>query len=120
MKKDLESREDVKLMVDSFYEKVNRDKLLGPIFNDFAGVNWDSHLEKMYDFWNTILFARGNYKGSPFPKHAPLPIQKEHFDRWIKVFHENMDEHFEGPKATDAKSRVVIIGYTFHSKMNQS
>lgn len=115
--KDLETEDDIKLMVDSFYQKVNEDELLSPIFNDFAGVSWDQHLSKMYNFWNTILFARGDYKGSPFPKHAPLPVSKDHFERWVSLFEKNMDEHFKGEKAEDAKNRARIISWTFQSKM---
>lgn len=65
-KYDIKTKEDVKLMVDSFYDKVNADEILSPIFNDFSKVNWDKHLPKMYDFWSSVLFAEGNYKGNTF------------------------------------------------------
>ena len=117
--KDIESEADVKLMVDSFYAKVQQDDLIGPIFGTVAGVDWDAHLPKMYNFWNTIIFARGDYKGSPFDKHIPLPISKPHFERWLSLFNQNMDELFVGPKADEIKQRAYVIGWTFESKMSQ-
>ena len=61
----LESIEDIKLMVDSFYDKMNQDDLLSPVFNEHAKIDWETHLPKMYNFQDTILFSRGDYKGSP-------------------------------------------------------
>ena len=80
-KSDLTTEADIKFMVDSFYDKVNQDDLLEPVFNDVAKINWDHHLPRMYNFWNTILFSRGDYKGSPYQKHEVLPVFKDHFDR---------------------------------------
>lgn len=115
--KDIETREDVVLMVDTFYHKVQNDELIGPVFNDIAKVDWESHLPIMYGFWTNILLGTGEYNGRPFPKHIPLPIGKEHFDRWIALFHENMDEHFHGKNADLIKQRAVNIGGVFHSKL---
>jgi len=117
--KDLSSGDGVKLLVDSFYEKVNQDDLLSPIFNEFADVNWESHLPRMYEFWDTILFYKGSYKGSPFPKHVPLPIEKMHFDRWISLFNSTVDEHFKGEMADEAKLRALSIATVFQSKISQ-
>lgn len=117
MKTDITSEEDIRLMVDSFYTKVNADELLSPIFNDIAKINWNTHLPRMYNFWNTILFFRGDYKGNPFEKHSPLPIHAEHFSRWLLLFHTTIDELFDGPNAEEAKLRARTIGWTFQSKM---
>lgn len=117
-KTDIATREDVKLMVDTFYDKVNADDVLSPIFNDFAKVDWEKHMPRMYEFWSTILLSNGDYKGSPFDKHIPLPIDKSHFDRWISIFLGNIDEHFEGPMTEDAKLRAQTISFTFQTKLD--
>ncbi|AFM03089.1 truncated hemoglobin [Bernardetia litoralis DSM 6794] len=116
-KQDIKNEEDIKLLVDTFYDKVNQNILLSPIFNDFAHVNWESHLPTMYRFWNGILFGEGGYKGSPFEKHIPLPIDKTHFENWLILFKETVDALFEGNKADEAKQRATIIAYTFQSKL---
>ncbi len=117
MKREITEAADVKQMVDSFYEKVNQDSLLSPVFNDFAKVDWESHLPKMYLFWESILFATGSYQGQPFQKHIPLPISLDHFERWIELFVTNVDEKFVGEKAELAKQRAHTIAHIFKTKL---
>lgn len=114
---DLETPEDVKTLVDAFYEKVNRDALLAPVFNEIANVDWAAHLPTMYRFWESMLFGSGNYQGAPFPKHAVLPVEQEHFERWLALFVETIDENFSGPKSEEAKNRAVSIADTFAQRM---
>lgn len=116
-KKDIENKEDIKLMVDTFYDKVNKDEMLSAIFNDFSGVNWEKHLPIMYNFWNTLIFGGRDYKGSPFDKHVPLPVNKDHFDKWIELFNENLDEQFEGEITNSVKTRAKTIALTFQYKL---
>ena len=114
--KDLSSFDDIKALVDSFYDRVNRDDVLGPIFNDVAKVDWEHHLPTMYSFWNSMLFRTGDYKGRPWPKHAVLPLKQEQFERWVKLFCETVDSLFEGPKAKEAKSVALSIADTFQTR----
>src|SRR4051812_13397561 len=101
--RDITTAEDIRTLVDSFYEKVPRDELLAPIFNDVARVDWAEHLPIMYRFWESMLLGAGTYQGAAFPKHALLPLQKEHFTRWLTLFVETVNAHFTGPKAEEAK-----------------
>ena len=117
--KDIENKDDIKLMVDSFYDKVNQDELLSYVFNDFSKTNWDTHLPKMYDFWNTLIFAAAEYKGNPFAAHTTLPVKKEHFSNWIGIFNANMDELFQGEIAEATKKRAQMIAQVFQSKLIQ-
>lgn len=117
VKNDIKTREDVVFMVDSFYEKVNNDSRLSPIFNGFAEVDWDEHLPKMYSFWNTLIFSTPDYKGNPFAAHVPLPVSKIHFDTWISIFTQNIDEHFAGAIAESTKQRAASIATIFQSKL---
>ena len=114
---DLSTAEDVRTLVDSFYDKVTRDDLLGPIFNDVAHVDWATHLPIMYRFWESMLLGAGTYQGAPFPKHAVLPVQKEHFARWLALFVETVEAHFSGPTADEAKGRAASIADTFAQRM---
>ena len=71
-RKNLESRDDIELLVNTFYEKVRSDALLGFIFDDVAAVNWETHLPKMYSFWETVVLGSGTYRGNPLGAHAKL------------------------------------------------
>ncbi len=50
MKKDVIQMDDVKILVDSFYGKVQKDALLKNIFNTIIQDRWAAHMEKMYTF----------------------------------------------------------------------
>lgn len=103
-KSDIATEDDIKLLVDSFYQKVNADTLLSPVFNDVARVDWEEHLPTMYTFWSSLLFRSGKYRGYPWPKHAVLPVNAAHFSRWLTLFKETVDEYFAGAKAVEAKN----------------
>lgn len=116
-KVDISHPKDVKLLVDEFYGKVQVDDLLGPIFNKVVQNNWPKHLEKMYGFWETICFDVKKYSGSPFQKHIPLPIEESHFERWLFLFHQTVDQYFQGDKADDVKKRSSQMGMMFQYKL---
>jgi hemoglobin len=118
MKKDINDKDDVRLMVDEFYARVQKDELLSPVFSDTIGNHWSQHLQKMYDFWETILFCARLYTGSPFMKHAPLHLSADHFERWLVHFNETIDQFFEGEKAEEAKWRAGKMADLFTSKMD--
>lgn len=97
------------MLVNQFYDKVRQDGLLAPVFNSVINDNWESHLNRMTDFWSTILLYTKTYKDDPMPKHLPLPVAKEHFDRWLDLFNQTLDELFEGSIADTAKKRAENI-----------
>jgi len=117
MKNDIKNIDDIKLMVDSFYRKIREDELLKDIFNNKIGDRWPEHLEKMFRFWQTVLLDEHTYYGSPFLPHAKLPISKEHFEEWLKLFYETVDELFSGEKAQRAKWQGERMAVMFHSKI---
>ncbi len=117
-KKLLQNREDLEMLVNRFYGRVRVDELIGPIFNDIAKVNWETHTEKIYNFWDTLLFGAENYVGRPFPPHIPLKLKPEHFKRWLELFFDTVDESFEGQKAEEIKMRAFNIGRNFLNNLN--
>jgi hemoglobin len=120
MKNEILNLTDVKQLVDTFYEKVREDELLNPIFNNVIKEHWPEHLEKMYKFWQTILLEEHTYFGSPFVPHAQLPVEKEHFDRWLQLFFSNIDDQFEGKKAQEAKWRGQKMAEMFQMKIEMN
>ena len=114
---DIQTEADIKLLVDTFYEKVNGDPLLSPVFNDVARVHWPDHLPRMYDFWSGLLLHTSRYRGRPFQKHIPLPIDDAHFGRWQELFLRTVDELFAGPVAEDARLRAQNIAHIFAARM---
>ncbi|MFV8342294.1 group III truncated hemoglobin [Flavobacterium sp. XS2P39] len=115
--KDITTLEDIKLLVDTFYSKIQKDKFIGPIFIEKIGNHWTEHLEKMYRFWQTILLEEHTYSGSPFPPHKQLPVAKEHFERWMEIFIKTTDSLFAGPLAEEAKLRAKNMAEMFNYKI---
>lgn len=116
---DLQSDQDVEVLVHTFYEKVQKDERLGYIFNDIANVDWDDHLSKMVDFWSNLLFQTGRYKGRPFRQHMPLPIKEGDFNRWYRLFEDTVDELYEGEEAKFAKQLARNIASSFELRMEK-
>ncbi|MBP6687199.1 MAG: group III truncated hemoglobin [Lacibacter sp.] len=113
MKKQIENRDDVIRLVDTFYDKVKPDPVIGFFFSKVIAVQWEQHLPLMYNFWENIIFHTGSYTGNPMRAHMNLhgqsAMKKEHFDRWLQLFNETVDELFEGEKAEQAKQRALSI-----------
>lgn len=123
-KKDIEGRRDLEQLVDRFYEKVGADPILGPVFNDVARIDWEAHLPKMYAFWSSILFGEGSYKGDPMAKHIQLSqktaLEQEHFERWLGLFEETIEAHFEGPMADHTLHRARTIAGIMQHKVRRT
>lgn len=110
-KKELKNREDVQLLVETFYGKVRKDKVLGPIFNTII-TDWESHLILLTDFWETQLFLKRKYYGNPVTAHQEVDdkmdhsITSEHFGLWLNLWFATIDELFDGETAWIAKNRA--------------
>lgn len=116
---DIETKEDIKLLVDTFYERIRKDELLAPKFAlRIENNNWQPHLEKMYRFWGTLLLYTQEYSGSPFDKHVGLDINGQHFTQWLALFDNTVDSLFIGEIANTAKERAHNIGLTFEYKLD--
>ncbi|MDQ1086329.1 group III truncated hemoglobin [Siphonobacter sp. SORGH_AS_0500] len=117
----LDSSEAVRHLVDSFYEKVQKDELLAPIFTDVAQVDWAKHLPKMYGFWENLLLGNNSYHGHPFRPHLIInqkhTLTIEHFERWLTLFTETLAENFEGEGAENARQRATQIALVWNSKL---
>jgi hemoglobin len=104
---DLDSVEQIAEMVRRFYRDVDADELLGPVFNDVARVDWDTHLPKLTAFWARALLGLDGYSGNPFARHAAvhaeLTLTIAHFERWLSLFECTLDNGWEGPNTERAR-----------------
>lgn len=115
--KSLDTREDLSFLVNTFYAKIRKDKTLGPIFNmHISETQWEQHLIKLTDFWETNLFGIAKFKGNPTQKHLNVDhnldhsIDQFHFERWLQIWFETIDELYYGTNADrikDAAKRMA-------------
>lgn len=116
IKKDITDIEDIKLLVNTFYDSVRVDDMIGGIFHSVI-KEWSVHLEKMYRFWETVLLENHTYNGAPFPPHAQMPVSKVHFERWLLLWNTTLDNLFAGEIAEEAKWRGHKMAGIFLSKI---
>lgn len=115
---EIENIDDIKKLVDTFYGKVRKDELIGPIFNEVIQDTWPEHLDKMYRFWQTMLLREHTYYGAPVLPHLKLPVKRKHFERWLALFDETLRDDFIGKTAEEASWRAHKMAEMFQLKIN--
>jgi hemoglobin len=111
--KEIETKEDVELLIAVFYQKLVNDELVSHFFTH---LNLEEHLPRVVQFWSFILLDEAGYSANMMEKHASLKLDEASFDRWLKLFHETVDQFFVGEKAELAKQRSTLIAWTMKTK----
>lgn len=121
--KDIKNAEDVKLLVDSFYQKATKDPGIGHFFTKVVALNFEAHMPTMYAFWESVLFGKATYKGNPMIKHLALhqksSMLPEHFERWLNLWETTINHLFVGEKANEAKAKAQQIAKLMQYKVGQ-
>ena len=111
--RDLDTRVEIAEMVRRFYTDVAQDDLLGPMFNDVAGVDWAEHLEKLTDFWCRALLGTRGYHGNPLRAHALIhdrcAFTAPHFEQWLTLFYDTLDHGWAGPRTERARRLAANV-----------
>ena len=122
VKKDIESRGDLEKMLETFYKKVFKDDLISHFFIEVVPLNLDTHIPVITDFWESVLLDGRGYRKNVMEIHLNISekskINKEHLDRWVKIFSETVDDLFEGAKASLAKQRAASIATMMNIKID--
>ena len=120
---DINNRQDIEKLTSFFYDRVRKDELLGPIFNDIMKVNWDHHIPIINDFWETLLFGTGNYTrnamGVHFEINKKVKLEATHFERWLNLFFKTADELFNGSNTEVIKNKAKSIAGLMLFNMNK-
>ncbi len=114
--REIKNRDDIFLLVSTFYNQIKKDDFIGPIFLEMIpDEEWNPHLEKLTDFWESNLFFKRIYKGDPMKKHKNVDqhfnhgITQKHFGKWLELWFSTVDSLFYGDKANEAKERARNI-----------
>ena len=120
--RDIKNREDIHLLVSSFYEKVKKNDILGPFFIGKIS-DWDKHIYHLTDFWESSLFLKTKFHGDPLQKHIEVDVENdnsigpEHFGIWLNLWYQTIDELFKGDYAENAKRRARKMGTFLYLKI---
>lgn len=105
MHTDINTIDDIRILVDSFYKRAGKDNLLGPIFSRIADTR--PQRETLYAYWNKVLLDQKHGGREPFPEHIRLMFSTRHFIRWLTLFLETIDLLYTGTTAEKAKVMVI-------------
>lgn len=117
--RDIETKEDIVILVDSFYKRVQENTLLAPVFSASIKDNWEEHHDKLYRFWQTVLFKEKTYSGRPHKKHERMIVSRQHFDTWLEIWKQTVDELFAGTTADRAKFRGETMADSFFERLQE-
>jgi len=110
---DIQTRADIILLVNRFYDQVLVNPVIGPIFIDVAKLDFKTHLPIMYSFWDSQLLGESSYNGNPMIPHLKLSrltaMGDLQFTEWLRLFNKTVDEYFAGAKAEEAKFKAGNI-----------
>ncbi len=118
---DLASRADVEALLRRFYGQAFRDDILAEPFDEVRARGLEAHLPVMCDFWETVLFHAGLYRGSALQPHKRvhdrIPLSGKHFLRWLTLWNTTVDQMYQGPVAEHAKIQAARIAATMHRRL---
>lgn len=102
------------ILVNSFYDQVRQDALLGPLFAPMIDAGgWDHHKSRIVSFWSTAMLGAREFRGNVYGKHQAMPqLTRAHFARWLALFEATADALFapEDAAALMAAARGMARG----------
>lgn len=103
-------------VVHGFYARIREDTLLSPIFNAaIPAEEWPVHLQKMCDFWSSMLLKTARYGGRPLPPHLAIEgLGAEHFRRWLGLFKLTVETTCPPEIARLFMDRALRVAHSFH------
>ncbi|QBN19925.1 group III truncated hemoglobin [Flavobacterium nackdongense] len=118
---DIQSREDLHVLMTEFYKKLLADNRINYLFTNVAKIDLEPHLWELVDFWEQMLFDKGSYRKNVLKLHTDLnqqsKLSEEHFTIWLNYFNASIDENFAGQTAENMKTRALSIATVMKIKM---
>jgi len=116
-------RGNIEKLVRAFYEKILEDALLSRYFlialgDDLKNDKWYEHLHTLDNFWLSLLTGEGRYMGDPLMPHMFLGgLNEAHFERWLHLFRETLNELFVPSIAIKIYGRAKALSTRFISDL---
>jgi len=119
MNRDIETRADIDRLLVEFYKVIVHDPEIG---HHFDQLDLDPHPPILRNFLGKGPFCHAVLFQNPPPLnkklHERLPLQPEHFLRWVEVFSQTVESLFVGEMADLAKSRARAIADSLDQRLN--
>ena len=122
--KDIETREDLEILLREFYNVLLKDDSINYIFTDVARIDMEAHIPVITDFWEMVLFQTGSYRKNAIQVHTELnkltPLTAGHFKTWLHHFNNTVDRLYNGSNAFQVKQRAASIATIMQIKIKQT
>lgn len=119
---DIQSRQDIEVLVSAFYRDIRSDEMLGSLFDRQIGSNWAGHEARVCDFWENVLLGGTRFKSRSL-RHLDVdqvcPLCPFHFDRWCLLFERSVRSHFEGEQAQRAICRAMAMSQALQNQLEK-
>lgn len=64
----------------------------------------------MVAFWRSVLLHEGRYVGDPRAVHSAIAgLRPSHFDRWLGLFADTLDDHFADDVASTIRAKAAAM-----------
>lgn len=111
--------DDIMPVLNRFYGRVRHDPDLGPIFNSVV-EDWAEHLQRLEDFWSSLMLTSGRYKGNPVAMHVihAHQIEPHMFARWLKLWEETTNDMVPADAAQEMQAKATRIADRLNRAMH--
>ena len=122
---DIQTQEDIYIIVDEFYKKLFADDKISYIFTDIIPIHkkLEEHLQMLVKFWSQALLGTGGYFNNMVQIHIGLHMKstltKELFDIWLNHFETAIDENFKGTNCERMKNQANNLSTIMQIKIAQ-
>jgi hemoglobin len=103
-------------LVRTFYAAARQDPLIGPLFDTVQ--DWEAHIAKIATFWSSVALMTGRYHGQPMVAHLKLPLEPQHFVRWLSLFEQTARANCSEPAAALLMDKARRIAQSLELGMN--
>lgn len=120
---DIQTQQDLYLLVDEFYQKLLADDKISYIFTDVVKIKLEEHLPILVTFWSQGILGTGGYTQNLTQIHLDVNdktyLSPELFQIWLKHFNNSVDENFKGSNAEKIKTQALSIATVMQIKISQ-
>ena len=120
---DIQTQNDLYLIVDEFYKKLLSDERISYIFTDVVKIKIEDHLPILVTFWSQGILGTGGYSKNLTQIHLDINekeyLSPELFTIWLTHFNNSVDQNFKGQKAEQIKTQALSIATVMQIKISQ-
>ena len=122
--KDILTRQDIELLVDSFYDQAIVHPEIAHYFTGVVAQHFKSHKVRICDFWDDIIFHGIKYGGNPMLVHLKMHATKSltplAFKIWLSLWEKTVNNYFTGSNAETAISKAKQISMLMQLKIEKA